>query len=143
MKLTTKISNKEELEKLDIIQRLELMEQFLNLYNAKEPKANDSSWLPVENLEILQPQDSKNGEKYIAFIKSINGDEIIIDAQFLTCDQNYTPIYEKETITIKETSKLPVTFDSLTTIIIVFAMIIVAIVILLVVRKKASKKENK
>ena len=78
MKLTTKISNKEELEKLDIIQRLELMEQFLNLYNAKEPKANDSSWLPVENLEILQPQDSKNGEKYIAFIKSINNIIIIL-----------------------------------------------------------------
>lgn len=142
MDLAEKISNKEELAKLDLMQKLELMESFYTLYTAKEPKANDNTWLPVENLEILQPQDSKNGEKYIAFIKSVNGDKTVIDAQFLTCDQNYTPIYEKETITVKETSKLPVTFDSLTTIIIALVVIIVAIIIVLVIRKKASKNEE-
>lgn len=142
MNLAEKISNKEELAKLDLMQKLELMESFYTLYKENEPKANDNSWIPVENLEILQPQDSKNGDKYIAFIKSVKGDETIIDAQFLICDQNYTPIYEKETITIKETSKLPVTFDSTATLIIVFAIIIVAIIIVLVIRKKANKKEE-
>ncbi len=142
MNLAEKISNKEEVQKLDLMQKLELMESFYTLYTEKEPKANDSSWLPVQNLEIMQPEDSKNGDKYIAFIKSVNGDETVIDAQFLTCDQNYTPIYEKETITIKETSKLPVTFDTLTTIIIALAIIVVAIIIVLVIRKKASKKEE-
>lgn len=142
MNLAEKISNKEEVEKLDLMQKLELMESFYTLYTAKEPKANDSSWLPVENLEIMQPEDSKNGEQYILFIKSVNGENVAIDAQFLTSYDQYSPLYEKETITIKETSKLPVTFDSTITLIIIFAIIIVAIVIVLVIRKKASKKEE-
>ncbi len=142
MNLAEKISNKEEVEKLDLMQKLELMESFYTLYTAKEPKANDSSWLPVENLEIMQPEDSKNGEQYIVFIKSVNGEETKIDAQFLTSYDEYSPLYEKETVTIKETSKLPVTFDSTTTLIVIFAIIIVAIIIVLVIRKKASKKEE-
>lgn len=142
MNLAEKISNKEEIEKLDLMQKLELMESFYTLYTEKEPKANDNSWLPVENLEIMQPEDSKNGEQYIVFIKSVNGEETKIDAQFLTSYDQYSPLYEKETVTIKETSKLPVTFDSTTTLIIIFAIIIVAIIIVLVIRKKASKKEE-
>lgn len=142
MNLAEKISNKEEVEKLDLMQKLELMESFYTLYTEKEPKVNDNSWLPVENLEIMQPEDSKNGEQYIVFIKSVNGEETKIDAQFLTSYDQYSPLYEKETVTIKETSKLPVTFDSTTTLIIIFAIIIVAIIIVLVIRKKASKKEE-
>lgn len=142
MNLAEKISKKEEVEKLDLMQKLELMESFYTLYTAKEPKANDNSWLPVENLEIMQPEDSKNGEQYIVFIKSENGEKVTIDAQFLTSYDKYSPLYEKETITIKETSKLPVTFDSTITLIVIFAIIIVAIVIVLVIRKKASKKQD-
>lgn len=142
MRLAEKISKKEELAELDLMQKLELMESFYTLYTAKAPEAKDSAWLPVENMEIMQPEDSKNGEQYIVFIKSENGTKTIIDAQFLTCYDEYSPLYEKETVTIKETSKLPVTFDSLTTIIIVLAIIIVAIIVVLLIRKKASKNEE-
>lgn len=142
MNLAEKISNKEVVEKLDLMQKLELMESFYTLYTAKEPKANDNSWIPVENLEIMQPEDSKNGEQYIVFIKSVNGEKVAIDAQFLTSYDQYSPLYEKETITIKETSKLPVTFDSTITLIVIFAIIIVLIIIVLVIRKKAGKKED-
>ncbi len=141
MNLAEKISNKDELDKLNFMQKLELMNSFYAIYTQLEPKQNDSAWLPVENLEILQPQDSKNGEQYIVFIKSANGNETTIDAQFMTCYDKYNPIYEKETVTIKETSKLPVTYDSIA-LIVIFAIVIVAIVIVLVVRKKASKKEE-
>ena len=142
MELANKISNKEEVEKLELIEKLKLMESFYTLYKEKEPKANDSSWLAVENMEIMQPENSKNGEKYIVYIKSENGEETKIDAQFLTSYEKYTPIYEKETVTIKETSKLPVTFDSTITLIVIFAIIIVAIGIVLIIRKKANKKED-
>lgn len=142
MNLAQKISNKEEVEKLDLMEKLKLMESFYALYTEKEPKANDSSWLPVENLEIMQPEDSKNGEQYIVYIKSENGEKVAIDAQFLTSYDEYNELYEKETITIKETSKLPVTFDSTITLIVIFAIIVVAIVIVLIVRKKASEKEE-
>lgn len=144
MDLATNISNKEEIEKLDIIKKLELMESFSKLYDEKAPKAEDKAWLEVENLEIKQPQDSKNGEKYIVFIKSESGKDVTIDAQFLTCTQKEEKSSETQTIKVKETSKLPVTFDSTTTLIIVLAVIIVLIIIVLIVRKKASKKdENK
>ena len=142
MELANKISNKEEVEKLELIEKLKLMESFYTLYKEKEPKANDSIWLAVENMEIMQPENSKNGEKYIVYIKSENGEETKIDAQFLTSYEKYTPIYKKETITIKEASKLPVTFDSTITLIVVFAVIVVAIIVLLVVRKKVNQKEE-
>lgn len=129
------------------MEKLELMNKFYTLYTKLEPDAQDSAWLPVENMEIKQPNFDKAEEEteydnlqYIVFMK--NEDGSIIDAQFMTCEAKYNPLYEKETITIKETSKLPVTFDSLTTIIIIFAVIIVAIIIVLVIRKKADKKEE-
>ena len=142
MDLAEKIANKEELAKLDFMQKLELMNSFYSLYVELEPEANDSAWIDVENFEILQPEDSKNGEQYIAFIKSVNGEKTIIDAQFLTCYEEYKPLYEKETITIIETSKLPVTYDSTITLFIILAVIVVAIIILIFVRRKVSKKEE-
>lgn len=142
MDLAEKIANKEELAKLSFMQKLELMNNFYSLYVELEPAVNDSAWIEVENLEILQPEDSKNGEQYIAFIKSVNGDETIIDAQFLTCFEDYKPLYEKETITIVETSKLPVTYDSTITLFIILAVIVVAIIVVIVIRKKVDKKEE-
>lgn len=140
--LAEKIANKEELDKLDFMKKLELMNSFYSLYIELQPKADDISWINVENLEILQPEDSKNGEQYIAFIKGDSEEKTIIDAQFLTCYDKYTPLYEKENITIKETSKLPVTYDSTITLFIILAIIIVAIVIVILIRKKVNKKEE-
>lgn len=142
MNLAEKISNKEELEKLDLMQKLELMNSFYSLYKTLEPNANDNSWVEVQNSEVLQPEDSKNGEKYIVYIKSVTQDKTIIDAQFLKCYDEYNPLYEKETVTIKETSKLPVTYDNTITLIIVFAVIVVAIIVVFIIRKKANKKEE-
>lgn len=146
MDLAEKIANKEELEKLDFMQKLELMDSFYSLYRTLEPKANDNAWLEVQNSEILQPEDSKNGEQYIVFIKSVEGNDTVndtvIDAQFLTCYDEYTPLYEKETVIIKETTKLPVTYDSTITLLIILAVIIVAIVVVILIRKKVNKKEE-
>ena len=145
-KQINEIANK-EVEEPNKMEKLEIMEKFYTIYKKLEPKANDTAWLAVENKEIMQPKfdtaedEAKyNNQQYIVFIK--NEDGSIIDAQFMTCEAKYTQIKEKETITIKETSKLPVTFDNLTTIIIIFAVIIVAIIIVLVIRKKANRKQD-
>ena len=143
MKLAEQLENKEEINNLSFIEKLELMDNFYSLYSKLQPAENDSSWVKVENSEILEPEDSKNGEQYIVFIKSVNGNEVITDAQFLTCYDEYKPIYEKEINTIRETSKLPVTYDSIA-LIVIFTIVIVAIVVTLIIRKKLStKKENK
>lgn len=141
------IANNEVETEPSFMEKLELMNDFYTLYEKLKPEVNDSSWLPVQNMEIMQPNFDKaedeseyDAQQYIVFIK--NEDGSIIDAQFMTCEAEYNPLYEKETVTIKETSKLPVTFDSLTIIIIALAIIIVAIILVLVIRKKASKKEE-
>lgn len=141
MNLAEKISNKEELKKLDFMQKLELMNKFYSLYKKLEPNENDGSWLKVENSEILEPQDSKNGEKYIVFIKGINKDTMVIDAQFMTCYDKYNPIYEKETVTIKETSKLPVTYDSIA-LIVIFVIVVIATIVVLIIKYNLNKKKK-
>lgn len=140
------IANNEIEKEPSFMEKLKLMNDFYTLYEELKPEVNDNAWLPVQNMEIMQPNFDKaedeseyDNQQYIVFIKNGEG---LIDAQFMTCEARYNPLYEKETVTIKETSKLPVTFDSLTTIIIILAIIIVAIIIVLVIRKKASKKEE-
>jgi hypothetical protein len=143
MNSAEKLSNTADLQKINFIQKLNLMKEFYSLYMNLQPKADDESWQEVQNSQILQPEDSKDGEKYIVFIKSVDGNTTKIDVQFLTSYTEYNQLYEKETITIKETSKLPVTYDENITLIIFFAIIIVAIVVVLVIREKVSnKKEN-
>lgn len=142
MDLAEKISDKEKMEKLNFMEKLNIMNTFYSLYLQLEPKVDDSEWLEVKNLEILQPEDSKNGEKYIAFIKSVDEENIVIDAQFLTCYDKYTPLYEKEKITVTETSRLPVTYDSTISLFVILTLIIVAIVIVILIRTKVKKNEE-
>lgn len=141
MNLAKKISNKETIEKLDFMQKLELMREFYIVYKELEPTEDDRAWIEVKNMEILQPEDSKTGEQYVVFIKSTNENNTIIDAQFMTCFNSYTPLYEKENIIIKETSRLPITYDSIA-LIMVFSVIVIAIIIILIIRSKLKKEES-
>lgn len=126
-------------ENTDIYNKLELSKEFYNLYTKLVPNVSEKEWVEVEEMQILQPQDSKNGEKYIVWI---NKDNKVTDVQFLTSYEDYEQEIVKEQVVIKETSKLPVTYDSIT-LIVIFALIIVAIVILIVLRRKYNKKEEK
>lgn len=140
--LIEKITDKDAIAAMSFDEKIQLMKDFQEAYENVEPTEGDNTWLDVENMEILEPETSKNGDRYIVFIKKVDDEGITIDAQFLTCFDKYTPKYEKETLIIKETSKLPVTYDTTITLLVILAVIIVAIVIVLVVRKKASKKED-
>lgn len=141
MKLADKISNTEEMEKLSFVEKLQLTGEFYELYKKLVPETNDSSWEAVNEMEILQPENSKNGDQYIVFIKSEKDNDIVIDAQFMTCFDKYSPLYEKEQVTVKETTKLPVTYDFTITLIGILAIIIIAIVVILFVVKRLNKKE--
>lgn len=126
-------------ENTNIYSKLELSKEFYNLYTKLVPDVSEKEWVEVEEMQILQPQDSKNGEKYIVWIKK---DNKVTDVQFLTSYEDYEQEIVKEQVVIKETSKLPVTYDSIT-LIVIFALIVVAIVILIVLRRKSNKKEEK
>lgn len=118
---------------------LELTKKFYKLYNELIPI---STWKEVENSEILQPKTARDGDKYIVWIKEKNKNEEIIDTKFLVSEYEYTPDYKNEDKVIKETVKLPVTYDSIA-LIVIFSIIIIAIVVVAILKVKSGKKRRK
>lgn len=115
----------------DMYTKLGLYIKFNNLYNKLSSELLRENWVKVENQEILQPENTENGDKYVLWIKEGN----ITDAQFLT--SKYVEEKVKEEITIK----LPVTGDN-NTLLIVLGILVVAIIVVSI-RIKSLKKENK
>ena len=117
---------------------LKLSKKFYELYRELEPK--ESEWLKVENLEILQPETARDGDKYIVWLKEINNkDEETIDAKFLISIYEYKPEYVKEDKVVTEVVKSPVTYDN-PVLIIIFAVLIISILMLVVLKVILNKK---
>lgn len=114
----------------DMYTKLGLYTEFNTLYNKLLSELTDT-WIAVENQEILQPEDTENGDKYVLWIKDGN----TIDAQFLTSK------YVEEKVVEKITTKLPVTYDN-NTLLIVLAILVLAIVVISF-RINSLKKEDK
>ena len=126
----------------DTYTNLSLSKQFYDLYMDLMP--TDSEWTEVENSEILQPDNTVEGDKYIVYLKEETADSITVDAKFLTCVYKADEGVDQKEETITETVKLPVTFDSGTILFIILGIIVLALVIFAIIRVKANKKdENK
>lgn len=126
----------------DTYTNLSLSKQFYDLYMELMP--TNSEWTEVENSEILQPDNTVEGDKYIVYLKEETDDSITVDAKFLTCVYKADEGVEQKEETITETVKLPVTFDSGTILFIILGIIVLALVIFAIIRVKANKKdENK
>ena len=135
IKLAEKISNNQIQN--NIYSKLEVAKEFSKLYQELVPATTDANWTLVENNEILQPEEAKDDEQYILWLKNENGNNIKLDVQFLNCFEDY----KKEVISEKVTTKLPVTADDPTLFIILAALVVVLIVVL-IIRKVAIKKDN-
>lgn len=126
----------------DTYTNLSLSKQFYDLYVKLMP--SDSEWTAVENSEILQPENTVDGDKYIVYIKETKGNDETVDAKFLTCVYKEDAGVDKEEKTITETVKLPVTFDSGAILFTILGIIIIALAIFVFIRIKSNKKdENK
>lgn len=126
----------------DTYTNLSLSKQFYDLYMDLMPI--DSEWTEVENSEILQPDNTVEGDKYIVYLKEETADSTTVDAKFLTCVYKADEGVEQKEETITETVKLPVTFDRGTILFIILGIIVLALVIFAIIRVKANKKdENK
>ena len=126
----------------DTYTNLSLSKQFYDLYMELMP--TNSEWTKVENSEILQPDNTVEGDKYIVYLKEETADSITVDAKFLTCVYKADEGVDQKEETITETVKLPVTFDSGTILFIILGIIVLALVIFAIIRVKANKKdENK
>lgn len=115
----------------DMYTKLGLYTEFNNLYNELSSALIEENWIDVQNQEILQPEDTENGDKYVLWIREGN----TIDAQFLTSK------YVEEKVTEEITVKLPVTGDN--NILLIVLGILVLAIIVVSIRIKSLKKENK
>lgn len=151
VKLTDKTTKYNELFQLaeqskagvnGLYNQLDLTSKFYKLYDELLPKADNADWIEVENMEILQPEDTVEGDQYIVWLKEENKVGTVLDAQFLTSTYKYENEKVPEKITLNEVVKLPVTYDSIA-LLIILAIIIIAIVIVLILKKKSNKEEKK
>ncbi len=120
----------------DMYTQIQVYSEFFNKSKELAPD-NTAEWIKVENDEIIQPEDSEDGEKYILWIKEENSTTEKIDIQFLTSRKEYSEEKIVETIT----TKLPVTYDN-NTLLIVLAVLLVAIVVVCIRIKMLNKEEK-
>ena len=118
--------------------QLNITKQFYDLYSSLVPTEDDSNWTEVSNMEILQPEDTKEGDKYIVFLKE-EAETTTIDSKFLVSTYQYKDEYEPEKIVIQETVKLPVTYDSIA-LFVILGIIIISIIVVAILKVKADKK---
>lgn len=122
-------------------ENLSLSKQFYDLYMKLMPK--DAEWTNVENSEILQPENTVEGERYIVYLKEEKANDTTIDAKFLECVYKSDEGVDQKEETITETVKLPVTFDSGSILFIILGIIVLALIIFTIIRVKANKKDKK
>ena len=122
--------------------KLDNSKEFYELYTKLLSNVNSDAWIKAENMQISQPKESKNGDKYVVWIKQGEGEKVIYDVQFMTCYQEEDKQYIKEDKVIKETSKLPITYDSIA-LFVILGVAIVLFAVLLIVKNNGKKEENK
>lgn len=138
-----------ELNKNDVtvFRKIQLANEFYNQYQVLLDNANaENSWKAVENMQILQNEDYENNENYVVLLKKVATDgTTTYDAKFMnTKFTNTETVIPASTQEVKkqETSKLPITGDSIALFVILAALIIMAIFVY-VRMKKANKKADK
>ena len=123
--------------------KIEFANRFYNLYNELMENVN---WQPVENMEILQPEDFGQDEQYVVMLRKVAEDgTTTYDAKFMTSyhrDLEEVVPASTEQVTTQETSKLPITGDSIVLFVVLAALVIIAIVVFIRM-KKLNKKADK
>ncbi len=130
-------------ESKDMYSKIQFAKDFASALNNLTNKAdNENTWKPVENMQIIQPDDAQNGEEYVVLIKQTKGQEVKYDVKLLTSSRTESEPEEKsETIVTKRTSKLPITGDNLI-LFVILAVIIIALVIVYIRMRKINKGKH-
>ena len=140
--LANQLLNEETYNAENMYSKIQLTSEFYTLYNQL---IEGATWTAVENNEIRQPSDAVEGDQYVVLIRKTAEDgTVTTDAKLMVSD--LTP-YErredvKETKTVQETAKLPITGDSIV-LFVALAMVVIALIIVFARMKKLNKKEDK
>ena len=139
MELAEKMNK--EYDEMDMYSKIQTAEEFYRQYSSI---MRNVEWQKVEDLKIQQPETSGAGDKYIVYLKKVakNGD-ITFDAQFLTAEEDYKPNVKKEQVVTQETTRLPITYDSIALIVILAVVVIALIVVFIRMKKLNNKNEEK
>lgn len=132
-----------EYDALSKYEKLETEKRFYNLYNELK---EIQEWKPVEEMKVLQPEGSQDGDEYIVFLKEVdeNGNAKKIDAKFMVAsraEDEGVAVTESQRA-VKETAKLPITGDSLILFAILAVIILVAIVVFIRMKKLQGKSSK-
>ena len=124
----------------DVYSKIEFAKKIDKIFNEL---VNEAEFSQVENMQVLQPNDSIKGDEYIVLLKKTENDETIYDAKLMTSDRSDVEPekYDKKE-EVRSTALLPVTGDSLI-LFIVLAIVIIAMIIVFVRIKKLQKKDQK
>lgn len=121
-------------------EKVTLAREFTDTYTEMFEKIEEWEEVP-SNKEILQPQEAKKNDIYLVWLKDNTTEEH--DVQILLCnDGQDIEKEEAKKVTVYETTKLPVTYDSIITLIIVLVVLVVIIIALVFAKKRLNKKEN-
>lgn len=138
IKLATEINRLSNADGSAMYEKLSVYSEFKTIYNELEPDEN-VNWTEVIDSTIEQPEESKDGEQYLVWIKQeTENEEPVIDVQIMTCEDDYIPEYDKKEVVIKETTKLPITGDSIV-LFVIAGIVIILIAIVTVLKLKNSK----
>ena len=127
--------NSDEYDSKPMYVKIELANNFYNLYNEL---INEVNWQPVdESMEIKQPSDATDGERYIVMLRKVADGETTYDAKFMESNLGVQEGEDREEqqVTTQETSKLPIPGDSIVLFVLLAALVIIAIVVFIRMRK--------
>lgn len=133
---------------MDMYTRVETAKNFYSLYNELYDGIESSKeWSKVEDMKILQPVSTIDGDLYVAYVKKVDEDGTTTsDVKLLEstkAEDNVTIQGASQQVReTRRTAKLPITGDSMV-LFIILAIIVIAIIVMLVMMKKAKKEQGK
>ena len=140
----TKLSNlvdslQSTYSKLSTYNKILKTSEVRDLYNSLKEEATYSE---VNDFVIYQPEDSKEGDKYLVLLQQLSDGEIVReDIQFLICTEGHKQEVVKEVKEIKKATALPRTFDSIVLLVVFAVILIIAIAVILRIRKLNKNEE--
>ena len=134
--LALKIQN--EYDSMEMYEKIKFVEEF----NEKLANvADQAKWNKVENMMIKQPEESKENDRYIVLLKKVANGETTLDIQFLTADEKDVENKDIVKVATEETTRLPITYDSIA-LFVVLGIIAVLVIVIFIRMKKISKKNE-
>ncbi|MBQ2938227.1 MAG: hypothetical protein IJE05_05065 [Clostridia bacterium] len=131
-------------EKSDMYSKIDLSKQFYSLYS---DLADEQDWKKVDNYTILQPNDAKKGDQYVVYIKEVDENQNeTVDVKFMTSyreDEEEKIPGRTESKIVKETTKLPITGDSIILFVILAVIVIVAVIVFIRMKKLQNAKTGR